>query len=66
MTQINTSLERLQEIEKEREETRSNPHFYKWMQELNVSSSVQDRTGILNAKDLMVEWDSTRFRITIQ
>jgi hypothetical protein len=32
------------------------------MQELNVSSSVQDRTGILNARDLMEGWDSRRLR----
>ena len=63
MTQLTTSLERLQEIENERQEVLNNPQFYKWMQELKVASMYVDRQLIHNAQYAMQEWDSSRFRV---
>ena len=57
------TIERLEEIERERNQTLSDPLFYRWMRELRVSSSWQDPTPLLRARDAMQEWDSTRFRL---
>jgi hypothetical protein len=56
------TVERLEEIERERNRTLSDPLFYRWMHELRVSSSWQDPTPLLRARNLMGDWDTTRFR----
>ena len=43
---INTSLERLQEIENERAQTNNDPEFHKWLQQLNVSRLHIRRDGL--------------------
>lgn len=57
------SIERLEEIHQERERTQSDPLFQQWMQELNVGRMWLDKTLILNAREAMREWDSSRLRI---
>jgi len=57
------TLERLQEIERERESTMADVAYQRWMQELRVASMYIDRTPIHNAQHAMQEWDITRFRI---
>jgi hypothetical protein len=57
------SIERLQQIEQERQITLSDPLYYKWMQELGVSSSWKDPTPILNARETMRHWDSRRLNL---
>ncbi len=59
----NITLERLQEIEQERESTMADTAYQRWMQELKVASMYIDRTLIHNANQAMQEWDSTRFRV---
>lgn len=54
-------IERLAQIEAEREEVMGNPQFQQWMQELNVSRSYTDNTPILNARDMMVDWSSDKY-----
>ena len=54
-------LERMAQIEAEREEVMGNPLFQQWMQELNVSRSYTDNTPIFNARDMMVGWDADRY-----
>jgi hypothetical protein len=55
------SLERLQEIEREREETQSNPDYHKWVEQLNVSRSWSRQEGIHNARHMMSLWDADRY-----
>ena len=65
----NITVERLEQIELERQETHSDPLYREWLQQLNVSSSYVDRQLIHNANHAMQDWDSTRLnieRITIK
>lgn len=55
------SLERLQEIERERETTQSDPGYHKWVAELNVSRSYNRHDGIQNARHMMSLWDADRY-----
>jgi|LakMenEpi03Aug12_release.lakeMendotaPanAssembly.Ray.scaffolds.fasta_scaffold4329340_1 hypothetical protein len=57
------SIERLQEIEQERNQTMADKAYQRWMQELKVASMYIDRTPIHNAQHAMQEWDISRFRI---
>jgi len=59
----NISVERLEQIERERQQTLSDPLYREWLQALNVSSSYTDQSLIYNARQAMQEWDSTRFNI---
>lgn len=62
----NITVERLQEIEREREETMADTAYQRWMQDLRVASMYVDRQLALNAQHAMQEWDITRFRIPIK
>jgi len=59
----NISVERLEQIERERQQTLSDPLYREWLQALNVSSSYTDQSLIYNARQAMQAWDSTRFRV---
>ncbi len=59
----NITIERLQEIERERESTMADVAYQRWMKDLRVASMWIDRTLIHNANQAMQEWDSTRFRV---
>ena len=56
---MNTSIERLEEIELERIQTQSNPAYQDWVKNLNVSRLHIDRQGILRANDMMKMWGNT-------
>tara|TARA_R110000868_G_scaffold400073_1_gene674207 strand:- start:83 stop:304 length:222 start_codon:yes stop_codon:yes gene_type:complete len=53
---MNTSIERLEEIELERLQTFGNPDYQNWVRELNVSRLHVDRAGILKANEIMALW----------
>jgi hypothetical protein len=59
----NISIERLEQIQRDRESTYIDRAFQQWAKAFNVSASVTDRTGIIRARDLMREWDGSRLRI---
>ena len=59
----NITVERLQEIEHQRNQTMADVAYQRWMQELHVASRYIDRTPIHNANLAMQEWDMTRFRV---
>ncbi len=40
----NISIERLEQIEREREQTQSDPAYHKWIAELNVSAHIVEET----------------------
>jgi hypothetical protein len=59
---MNVSLERLEQIEKERNKTMGDRNFQQWMKELNVSQSYQDRSAIINAMDLLKQYDYSTYK----
>lgn len=54
---MNISVERLIEIEDEREQTMADKRFQKWFRELNVSRVYKDKEPILRARDMMMDYD---------
>lgn len=61
----NVSLERLEEINKEREETEKSIKFQQWIKEFNVGRMSLDKTLLLNAREVMKDWDISRFKFII-
>jgi len=59
------TIERLEQIDREREETYADQAYQRWMRELKVASMWVDRQALLNARDLMQEWDTSRFRVPV-
>ena len=57
----NISIERLEQIEQERNQTIGDPKFQQWVQQLGVSSSYNEPSGILNARHMMSLWDHDRY-----
>lgn len=53
---MNVSIERLTEIEKEREQTQSRQDYQKWVKELNVSRVYRDKSPIYNAQEMMRDY----------
>lgn len=53
----NISLERLQEINEEREQTLIDPEFQSWMNEFNIGKLHLNREGIIRANQLMEDWN---------
>jgi len=54
------TLERLEEIEQEREKTMNDPKFQKWVKDVNVSKSYVDMSGVLKARDMINQYDYTK------
>lgn len=54
---MNISLERLIEIEQEREQTQSRKDYQKWVKELNVSRVYKDKEPIFRAREMMKDYD---------
>lgn len=50
------SLERIKEIEQEREQTQLDPEFQSWMTQLNIGRLCINRDGIVKANQMMEEW----------
>jgi len=53
---ITVTVERLSEIEQERNETIATPEFQTWFKQLNVSCLHVDKTGIMKAVEIMEQW----------
>jgi hypothetical protein len=62
---INTTIERLIEIEQEREQTMMDKQFQLWMKKLNVSRLYTDKTGVLRANELMNQYDLSKYKHVI-
>jgi hypothetical protein len=62
---INTTIERLTEIEQEREQTMMDKQFQQWMKKLNVSRLYTDKTGVLRANELMDQYDLSKYKYVI-
>lgn len=59
----NITVERLEQIERERQLTMGDVAYQRWMQELQVGNMYIDRKLIHNANLAMQDWDSKRFRV---
>jgi len=57
---MNVTIERLQEIENEREQTNGDPNFQDWIKQMNVSRMYVSINGLLKAKDLMDQYDYSK------
>jgi hypothetical protein len=62
---INTTIERLEQIEQEREQTMMDKQFQQWMKKLNVSRLYTDKTGVLRANELMDQYDLSKYKYVI-
>ena len=62
---INITIERLVEIENEREQTMMDKQFQQWMKKLNVSRLHNDRAGIIKANELMDQYDLSKYKYVI-
>ena len=62
---INTTIERLEQIENEREQTMMDKQFQQWMKKLNVSRLYTDKTGVLRANELMDQYDLSKYKYVI-
>ena len=58
----NITIERLEQIEQERQEVIGDPAYQQWMRELNVSQSYSEPTGIFNARDMNNQYDFKNFK----
>jgi len=59
----NITVERLEQIEQERNQTMADVAYQRWMKDLRVGTMYIDKTLIHNANQAMQEWDSSRFRV---
>jgi hypothetical protein len=62
---INTTIERLEQIEQEREQTMMDKQFQQWMKKMNVSRLYTDKTGVLRANELMNQYDLSKYKYVI-
>jgi hypothetical protein len=58
----NISIERLQEIEAERAQTKSDPNFQAWMDELKVGKLYEKKDGIIRAQQMMADWNQSNLK----
>ena len=54
----NISIKRLEQIDRERANTISNPEFQKWCKDMKIGARYTHREGINRANDMMAEWSA--------
>ena len=59
---LSTSIERLEQIEQERQKVIGDPAYQQWMRELNVSQSYSEPTGRLNARDMNNQYNYSNYK----
>ena len=59
---MDISIERLNQIEQERQETVTNPAYQNWFKQLNVSQSYSNPEPLYNAKEMNAQYDFTKFK----
>jgi hypothetical protein len=57
MNQLN-EIEVMEQLERDRNLTMSDPKFQQWMRDMNVSQSYEDPTLKLNARDVQSQYSS--------
>lgn len=63
---MNFTIERLDQINQEREQTMSDTHFQKWMRELKVSQLYTDRTALFNAHDINKQYNYGNYHYRVK
>jgi len=58
---VDKYIEKIEQVQAEREQTMATLEFQQWMKELNVSQSYEDPAGKLNARDIMNQYDSKQY-----
>jgi hypothetical protein len=58
----NITIERLEQIERERLETMASKKFQQWMKQLNVSPSYSEPTSKLNAREMNQQYDYKNYK----
>jgi len=58
----NITIERLEQIEQERQKVIGDPAYQQWMRELNVSQSYSEPTGKLNARDMNNQYNYSNYK----
>ena len=61
----NITIERLEQIEQERQKVIGDPAYQQWMRELNVSQSYSEPTGRLNARDMNQQYDYKNYKFAL-
>jgi len=59
---MNVSIERLNQIEQERQETMINPKFQEWIKQLNISRSYLDPESKFNAEIMNSYYNYSKFK----
>jgi hypothetical protein len=59
---MHITIERMEEIELERNETMSDPKFQNWMSNLNVSQSYEDPEGKIKAREVQSQYDVKKYQ----
>ena len=59
---MNVSIERLEQIEQERQEVIGDPAYQQWMRELNVSQSYEDKSLKLNAREMLRQYNYSNYK----
>jgi hypothetical protein len=57
------TVDRLEQIERDRDQTMADIAYQRWMKDLNVGNRYVDNTYRLQAQAIMSEWDIARFRV---
>jgi hypothetical protein len=60
---MNVSIERLEQIEQERQETITNPVYQNWVKQLNVSQSYSNPEPLYNAREMNGHYDFSKLKI---
>lgn len=60
---MNITVERLEQIEQERQEIMGQPQYQNWVKELNVSQSYIDPAGVIAAREMNKEYDFKKLNL---
>ena len=55
----NISIDRLEAINRERENTMKDKRFQKWCKDMKIGVMYTDRAGINRANDMMAQWSGS-------
>lgn len=55
----NISIDRLDTIERERENTMADARFQQWCKDMKIGVMYTDRAGINRANDMMAQWSGS-------
>lgn len=62
---MNITVEKLEQIESERQQTMGDANFQKWMVELNVSKSYVESKLLLQGNDMTKQYDYSKYRYRV-